>query len=160
MLTFQSEGAQFNVRVAGVAIAADCVLLHQMAGDDFWTLPGGRPGVMETAAAALRREMLEETGLAVHVRRAMCVVENFFTYRTMPFHEILMCFEMDVPPASLLAGQRFEGAEGAANLTFWWCPLGRLEEVPIRPTFLRDVLRAAPGALVHIVHDDRGNLAT
>ena len=90
MITFSVEGTQFNLRVAGVAVAHGCVLLHQMSGDAFWTLPGGRPEAMETAASALRREMLEETGLAVRVARAVCVAETFFTYKTTPFHEFLM----------------------------------------------------------------------
>jgi ADP-ribose pyrophosphatase YjhB (NUDIX family) len=155
MITFQVEGAQFNLRVAGVAVAQGCVLLHQMPGDAFWTLPGGRPEVMERATAALQREMLEETGLDVRVGRALCIAENFFTYKATPFHEILMCFEMSVPSAAEIVDQRFDGINGNADLTFWWCPLGALDQVPVRPGCLVDVLRETPGSLVHLVQDDR-----
>jgi ADP-ribose pyrophosphatase YjhB (NUDIX family) len=160
MITFEVKGAQFNLRVAGAAVAHGCVLLHQMAGDAFWTLPGGRPEVMETAAAALRREMLEETGLAVRVGRALCIAENFFTYRATPFHEILMCFEMSVPSSAEARDQRFDGINGNTHLTFWWCPLGVLDEVPLRPNFLLDVLLVRPGSLVHVVQHDREGAAT
>jgi 8-oxo-dGTP pyrophosphatase MutT (NUDIX family) len=160
MIAFQVEGAQFNLRVAGVAIAHGCVLLHQMSGDAYWTLPGGRPEVMETAAAALRREMLEEIGLAVRVGPALCVAENFFTYRATPFHELLMCFEMNVSSSAEVVDQRFGGINGNAHLTFWWCPLAVLNEVPLRPNFLLDVLLAPPRSLVHIVQYDRGGPTT
>jgi ADP-ribose pyrophosphatase YjhB (NUDIX family) len=83
--------------VAGVAIVDGRVLLHQGAGDDFWTLPGGRPEVMETASDALGREMLEETALTVTVSRLLWTVENFFTYGGRQFHELLLCFEMTLP---------------------------------------------------------------
>ncbi len=157
MITFQIEGAQFNLRVAGVAVAHGCVLLHQMSGDAFWTLPGGRPEVMESATAALQREMLEETGLAVRVGRALCIAENFFTYNATPFHEILMCFEMSVPAGAEIIDQRFDGINGNAHLTFWWCPLGMLNDMPLRPECLLDVLRETPTSLVHLVQDDRNS---
>ena len=154
MITFQVEGAQFNLRVAGIAVAHGCVLLHQMPRDAFWTLPGGRPEVMETGAAALRREMREETGLEVRVGRPMCIAENFFTYRATAFHEILMCFEMSAPSSAEVVDQRFDGRDASSRLTFWWCPLDVLDEVPLRPAFLLDVLRRPPGSLVHLVQDD------
>lgn len=111
MITFRVEAAQFNVRVAGIAVAHGCVLLHQMSGDAFWTLPGGRPEVMETGAAALRREMREETGLEVRVGRLLCIAENFFTYRATAFHEIVMCFEMSTPSSAEVVDQRFDGTK-------------------------------------------------
>lgn len=156
MITFNVDGARFNLRAAGVAIAEGCVLLHQMAGDTFWTLPGGRPEAMETAAAAVQREMLEETGFHVRVGRALCVVENFFTFQATPYHELLLGFEMTVAPhVAVVAGHRFQGINGEAHLTFWWCPLDALDGLPIRPAFLGELLRAPVADLVHFVHDGR-----
>jgi 8-oxo-dGTP pyrophosphatase MutT (NUDIX family) len=155
MITFHVEGAQFNLRVAGIAVAHGCVLLHQMSGDAFWTLPGGRPEIMETGAAALRREMREETGLEVGVGHPICIAENFFTYRATAFHEILMCFEMITPSSAEVVNQRFEGTDRSSPLTFWWCPLDVLDDVALRPAFLLDVLRRPPSSLVHLVQDDR-----
>jgi 8-oxo-dGTP pyrophosphatase MutT (NUDIX family) len=54
------------VSVKGVLIAADCVLLLLNERGE-WDLPGGRPDVGEDHRAALKREVQEETGLAVEV---------------------------------------------------------------------------------------------
>jgi 8-oxo-dGTP pyrophosphatase MutT (NUDIX family) len=154
MISFKIDDTRFNLRVAGVAVADGCVLLHQMAGDAFWTLPGGRPQPGETAAAALQREMHEETGLFVTVGRAVCLVENFFTYRGCEFHEILMCFEMSVSGTEV-TDRCFEGIADSEPLTFWWCPLTALDDALLRPVVVRDVLRTIGGPLVHLVQDDR-----
>lgn len=41
----------------------EILLLKQKRGNALWTLPGGKVGRRETLDAALRREILEETGL-------------------------------------------------------------------------------------------------
>ena len=43
MISFETGAGRFNYGVAGVALTANRVLLHRREGDDFWTLPGGRP---------------------------------------------------------------------------------------------------------------------
>lgn len=151
MISFKTTGGQFNARVAGVAIVDGHVLLHQGAGDDYWTLPGGRLELMETAHAALRREMLEETGLAITVRNPLCFVENFFTYEGTPYHELLLCLEMRLPTTTGAPESRFQGANGNEHLTFWWCPLNTLDAISLRPSCLRSLLGQPPTSFTHIV---------
>jgi 8-oxo-dGTP pyrophosphatase MutT (NUDIX family) len=156
MITFETPEGRFNYRVAGVAIVDGQVLLHQAAGDDFWTLPGGRPEVMETAFDALRREMLEEAALAVSVSRLLWIVENFFIYGGKKVHELLLCFEMTVPDAVNLQAEfrgteRFRGTEDTTELTFRWHSLDRLHTVRIEPAFLREGLRSLPQSTTHTI---------
>jgi 8-oxo-dGTP pyrophosphatase MutT (NUDIX family) len=150
MITFDTPRARFNYRVAGVAIVEGRVLLHQAAGDDFWTLPGGRPEVMETAGEALRREMLEEVALSVTVSRLLWTVENFFPYGGRQFHELLLCFEMTVTDP-VDPQVEFRGSEGSTELTFRWYALDRLHTIRIEPVFLRDALRDLPQSIAHTV---------
>lgn len=68
-------------RLAVVAIIrrADDVLLVRRSrppAAGWWALPGGRVEPGETLEAAVRREVLEETGLAVHVGTLVGVVER------------------------------------------------------------------------------------
>jgi len=132
------------------------VLLHQAAGDDFWTLPGGRLEAMETASDALCREMLEEAALAVTVSRLLWIVENFFTYGGKKVHELLLCFEMAVPDSVNLQAQfrgteDFRGTEGTTELTFRWHPLDQLHTVRIAPIFLCEALRNVPRSIAHVI---------
>jgi len=152
MITFETPQGQFNYRVAGVAIVDGHVLLHQAAGDDFWTLPGGRLEAMETASDALCREMLEETALAVSVSRLLWIVENFFTYGGKKVHELLLCFEMAVPDAVDLQAdfrgtEGFRGNEGITELTFRWYSLDQLHTVRIEPAECLQATAAANGSI-------------
>ena len=156
MITFGTPQGRFNYRVAGVAIVDGQVLLHQAAGDDFWTLPGGRPEMMETAVDALRREMIEEAGLAVSVSRLLWIVENFFVFGGEKVHELLLCFEMTASAsvdlqAEFRGTERFRDTEGTTELTFKWLSLDQLHTVRIEPVFLREALRNLPQSIAHAV---------
>jgi 8-oxo-dGTP pyrophosphatase MutT (NUDIX family) len=156
MITFETPRGRFNYRVAGVAIVDGRVLLHQAAGDDFWTLPGGRLEPMETASEALCREMLEETALAVSVSRLLWIVENFFTYEGKQVHELLLCFEMSVPDsvdrqAAFGGTEDFRDTGGTTELTFMWHALDRLHTVRVEPGFLREALRSLPQSITHTI---------
>lgn len=61
-----SGSASYPVSVKGVLIRGGCVLLLLNERGE-WDLPGGRPDPGEDHRAALVREVLEETGLAVEV---------------------------------------------------------------------------------------------
>ncbi len=90
MICFDQGTRRFNYRVVGVAIHDDSVLLHRAAGESFWTLPGGRAEHGETAEQTIRREMLEELETDVHVDRLLWVVENFFEYDGLSYHELAL----------------------------------------------------------------------
>src|SRR5688572_6988267 len=49
------------------------VLLHRRADDGYWSLPGGAIDPGETPAAAVAREVHEETGLIVRAERVLGV---------------------------------------------------------------------------------------
>ena len=168
MISFSAGDGRFNLRAAAVVRHGNFLLLHRLAGDAFWALPGGRVEMGETAEAAVRREMREELCTDVEIGALLAVVENLYTYRNRPHHGIEMYFDVRLPAGSPLAGcepfERVEdggvGVDGVrapgTRLLFHWFPIADLPSIDLRPSFLRDwlVTKASLG-VQHIVHDDR-----
>jgi len=156
MITFETEEAGFNYRVAGIAIDEDRVLLHRAEIDDFWSLPGGRVELLEPSVDALKREMQEELGAEIHVERLLWIAECFFEHGGKTYHELAFYFLMTFPNASHLyeKSEPFTGDEEGIKLIFEWFQLDELEEVRLYPTFLRRALNSIPEVTEHILHTE------
>ena len=156
MITFEIDGSRFNYRTVGIVLDGERVLIHRSEMDDFWSLPGGRVEMMESAEGALRREMREELEIDVHIGRLVWIVENFFEYDGNPYHEIAFYFLMILPHDSHLygRGESFAGNEEGLKLTFKWYKIDELKKLELYPAFLKDRLRSIPGNTEHIVHTD------
>lgn len=165
MISVSIGESRFNYRAAGVCVHDGHVLLHRAANEDFWSLPGGRVEIGETAQAAVAREFLEELGPTFEMRvdRLLWVVENFFTYDGITFHEVGM-YALLVPDTAnvyLDKTRTYSGIEGdfdplhrPIKLVFQWFPLATLETVPLFPRILRTALQHLPDRLEHIVNVD------
>ena len=167
MISFGAGQWRFHVRAAAVVRDADFVLLHRMADELFWALPGGRVEVGETAEVAVQREMREELGAEVRVRGLQAVVENYFMFQGRPQHGIELHFEVSLAEGSpLLRCEPFERIEdggvglngdvaSSTRLLFQWFKVADLELLDLRPAFLRQSLRADRNAGVqHFVQAD------
>lgn len=157
MIRFDQGNHRFNYRVVGVAIHNDSVLLHRADHEPFWTLPGGRAELGETAEQTITREMLEELQTDVDVDRLLWVVENFFEYGGVSYHELALYFLIHFRPGSApLRSEAFDGIEGDMPLRFRWFPIRReaLVPLPLLPAFLPEGLTALPHSPVHVVHRD------
>jgi ADP-ribose pyrophosphatase YjhB (NUDIX family) len=157
MIRFDQGARRFNYRVVGVAIHNDTVLLHRADHEPFWTLPGGRAEHGETAEQTITREMAEELAADIHVDRLLWVVENFFEYDGLSYHELALYFLVRFRPGSApLDSEAFDGVESDMPLRFRWFPLQRdaLVALPLLPAFLPEGLTALPRSVVHLVHRD------
>ena len=157
MIRFDQGTRRFNYRVVGVAIHDGSVLLHRADHEPFWTLPGGRAEHGETAEQTIRRELLEELGTSVEVGRLLWLVENFFDYEGLNYHEVALYFLIRFPAGSApLNAEAFDGADATVPLRFKWFAVERtqLASLPLLPAFLPEGLVNLPTSVVHIVQRD------
>lgn len=157
MIRLDQGTRRFNYRIVGVAIHDGSVLLHRADHETFWTLPGGRAEHGETAEQTIKREMREELGISVDVVRLLWLVENFFEYGGLDYHELALYFLIRLPPGSApLTAEAFDAVDAAVPLKFKWFPIepGRLASLPLFPAFLAEGLASLPASVVHIVERD------
>lgn len=142
MISFDIDNYRYNLRAAALILDGDRVLLHQIEGDDFWFVPGGRVDAGELAAVTVEREMQEELAEVVTCEKLLWTVENFFTYRGQKHHELGLYFLTHLKPESrlLTTAGPYTGMEGKLKLHFDWFRLADLHQLDIRPSFLANAL--------------------
>ncbi|ESP91448.1 MULTISPECIES: NUDIX hydrolase [Pseudoalteromonas] len=145
MLKFDQGSARFNFRSVAVVIHDNHVLLHRAVGDPFWALPGGRVEFFENSDATLNRELLEELGVEIVVKRHLWYVENFFEYSNKQYHEIANYFLAQLSePNHFPMKEVFCGIEEEVDLEFKWFSLTDLSSIELKPTFLQHGLVNLP----------------
>lgn len=147
---------RFNLRVAGVLVRNNAVLVCRLDTTPYWFIPGGRVRLNETSEAAAERELWEELGVQARCQRLLWVAESFFTepQSKEQFHEI--CFYYLIDPKSfdslgreLVFSRREEDGTG---IHFMWQPLNGVESLQLRPPFARQKLAGLhEGAIQHLV---------
>ena len=153
MITFKPGEIRFTYRVGGILIRNEHVLCQAASREAFFFLPGGRAELGETASATLQREMQEELGLLMKIKRLLYVVENFFADSNDTWHELGLYFLMTAPAESYL-NQSLDTIkrvdEVSNHLRFDWLPIAQLETFPLYPPFFQKALQEIPEHTVHI----------
>lgn len=169
MITFKKESSVFVYRVAGIAFFNNNILIHRNINDDFWSLPGGRCEMLEISKNTLIREMKEEIGVDIIIKRPLYFVENFFHFEEKDFHELSIFYLMEFPTHSkwVFENDTFPGIEQSFKiendvydgtgfaLIFKWVNVNELENLRLYPLFLRKSLKNIKPFPEHIInHDD------
>lgn len=156
MIHFQIDKTKlFQMRIAGLLIHDDHVLLHRNVKESFWALPGGRAEWGEATDQTIVREWEEELGWKVETGKLLWVTENFFPYRQRDFHEINFIYRCFFAPnfeiAKAFQPEPFGGEPGAEHLEFRWFALEELDNLTIYPSFLKERLVRLPDTTEHEV---------
>jgi ADP-ribose pyrophosphatase YjhB (NUDIX family) len=116
---------EFRVRATGVLIENDCILLvrQSVTGGREWSLPGGRIEAGETLGDCLKREIKEETGLEVDIKRLLYVCDRLHGDSQV----LHITLEMTRVGGSIRVGME---PEGDAN------PIADVQMVPVRSLVL------------------------
>ncbi len=126
-------------RACGLIISSGRLLLVKIDAPTreypFWIPPGGGISFQETAADAARREVFEETGLEVGIRRLVFVSE----YIHRKWHALEYYFQCDILAGEIKLGSDPEFSPGRQMLQdiAWFGP-DELADEHVFPVFIRD----------------------
>jgi len=108
------------------------------AQSEYWSLPGGRLDIGESAQECCIRETLEETGLETRIVRLISVNTDPRSIIHYPdgniFQSFVLCFE-----AEIVRGDLTESTESEA---FRWCRREDLDQILVVPDSRQNILDA------------------
>jgi ADP-ribose pyrophosphatase YjhB (NUDIX family) len=138
-----------SIRIAAKAVIVRgghlLVIVKRDAEGEYFILPGGGQEPCEALDAAVRRECLEELGVAVDVGDLLCVrdyiaANHEFADQQANAHQLELMFACQVPDdyTPRMGHVPDEGQEGVR-----WLPLRELETARLYPAALKQVLAAS-----------------
>lgn len=149
---FTTDSDWFRYRAAAIIIEDGCVLLASNESADYYYSVGGGVHLGETSYDAVKREVLEETGVNYEVDRLRFVHENFFmgncSAEGKKCHEICFYYLMKPRGTQKLNSNSFcnEGKE-----LMNWIKIDELKNYKAYPSFFADELFSLSDDVKHIV---------
>lgn len=144
-IKISNENAKFKVRVAGMIIHNNKLLVCQIMNNQFYCLPGGHCHLYETSPNAMLRETKEETGLDVKIEELTAFIENLFSSKKgEKFHELCYIYRLtpkNLPEDKAKDWEVDELDEGEyVNLKFKWVDIDKLNDFDIRPVAIKQII--------------------
>lgn len=155
---FTDGNKWFRYRAAAIIVEDDCVLFAGNEREDYFYSIGGAVHIGESAEEAVKREVLEETGVAYEVDHLAIVHENFFYEkggsfrRGMDCHEIAMYFVMKPRGTKELKSDSYTMG---VKETMHWIPIDELDKYNAFPVFMKNYLQSEHIGIEHIITDER-----
>lgn len=153
---FTRENKWFRYRAAAIIIEEGCVLFAGNEIDDYYYSIGGGVHVGETSEQAVKREVLEETGVEYEIERLAVIHENFFnenqgSLKGMDCHEMSIYYLMKPRGTKQLNSDSY--SQGVRE-TMHWIPIKDLDKYKAFPTFLKEYLSKEHSGIEHIITDE------
>lgn len=145
---FTNENKWFRYRAAAIIIEDGCVLYAKNETDNYYYSIGGGVHLGEKAEDAVRREVLEETGVQYEVERLAFIHENFFQMDGMKCHEIAFYFLMKPRGTQKLNSNSY--TQGVREYMHW-LPINKLKDYVAYPSFFAEKLTTLSDGVEHIV---------
>lgn len=140
-----SNEGKFKFRVCGILRVNNKYLTVKIQGNDFYCLPGGHVELGEDTDSAVLREMKEELGYDVEIKKLVSIIQNFFkTKDGKVFHELGYYYIVEPKNVSDVNLDDYvitENDKGKlVRLEFKWFTLDELKEARFLPSVLKDQL--------------------
>ena len=139
MINFKRGNNKFNYRISGILIQNGKLLLHKMTTNHRWMLPGGRAEFLEDSKETLVREFKEELNCKVEVKNLKFVVENFFEYNNLDYHELEFIHVVELKKGTI-PSEHFIVKEFGVDFEFQWFSFEEMKNVITKPDCLSQSL--------------------
>lgn len=111
----------------------------------------------ETAEDAVKREVLEETGVSYEIDHLAVIHENFFNQNSgtlvgLDCHEICLYFLMKPRGTQELHSN---STTFGVKENMYWLPIKDLDKYKAFPSFMKDYLSRENTGIEHIITDER-----
>ena len=146
---------KLNIRACAIIIHDNKLLVHNNVNESHVALVGGRVKIGESSEQTIRREIMEEMGKEIEILEYVSTIENFFEADDMPYHEIMFVYRVDFKnEEDKKIIETIHNVEGEDELRYDWIDLDKIDEYPLKPDILKDLLRNNK-YLGHGINDER-----
>lgn len=153
-ITINVEDYKLNVRAAVVIIHNGKVLVHRNVNSDHYALVGGRVKIGEDSESTVKREVQEEMGKNIEITGYISTIENFFEMKGSKYHEILFVHKAEfVEEEDKKIEYTINNVEGEDYLQYEWLEIEKIDQYPLMPKEIKEVLKSNKFP-VHIINDD------
>ena len=153
---FTRENKWFRYRAGAIIVENNCVLFAGNELEDYYYSIGGGVHIGETAEDAVKREVLEETGVAYEIDHLAVIHENFFdenngTLAGLDCHEISLYFLMKPRGTQELNSN---STTFGVKENMYWIPIEELDKYKAFPSFMKEYLSKEHIGIEHIITDE------
>lgn len=141
------EGTIINIRSCGIICDDYKILVHKKEYDEFYALIGGRVKVNETTKEAVCREFKEELDIDINVINLLHIVENFYTYNGVKYHEFMFVYLVE-------SSSKVDKINFKKNDNFFsWIHFNELSG-KIKPDMFEDIQNLKPLSFKHTINKE------
>ena len=141
-ITIDVDDYKLNVRAAGVMIHNGKILVHRNVNSDHYALIGGRVEIGESSANTIKREIKEELGKDIEITGYISTIENFFEMKGSKYHEIMFVHKIEFTnEEDKKIEYIMKNVEGKDYLQYEWIDLDKIDEYPLMPSIMKDILK-------------------
>lgn len=141
-ITIDVEDYKLNVRGSVLIEHNGKILAHRNINSNHYALVGGRVEIGEDSETTVKREIMEELGKKIEVTGYIATIENFFEMKGSKYHEILFVYKGEfVDEEDKKIEYILKNLEGKDYLQYEWLDISKIDEYPLWPLVIKDVIK-------------------